>query len=66
MDLRRIDNRIKPIIYGGGLGPDPLTVSRRTEIWMIEHPDTDVSWNHILVNGKEINECMNAGMNAYL
>ena len=33
---------------------------------MIEHPDTDVSWNHILVNGNEINDCMNAGMNAYL
>lgn len=36
------------------------------EIWMTEHLDTDVSWDAVLGTGKEIHDCMNAGMSAYV
>jgi glucuronoarabinoxylan endo-1,4-beta-xylanase len=53
-------------IYGGGLTSYPLAVSKGKEIWMTEHLDTDTSWAHVLATGKEINDCMNAGMSAYI
>jgi len=53
-------------IYGGGLERYPLAVDRGKEIWMTEHLDTDVTWEHVLATGKEINDCMLAGMNAYV
>ncbi|MDZ7724124.1 MAG: FlgD immunoglobulin-like domain containing protein [candidate division KSB1 bacterium] len=53
-------------IYGGGLEPYPLARSKGVELWMTEHLDTDTSWGHVLATGKEINDCMNAGMSAYL
>lgn len=53
-------------IYSGGLTSYPLAVSKGKEIWMTEHLDTDISWAHVLATGKEINDCMNAGMSAYV
>ncbi len=53
-------------IYGGGLAPYPLAVSKGKEVWMTEHLDTDTSWTHVLATGKEINDCMNTGMSAYI
>ncbi len=53
-------------IYGGGLEPYPLAESKGKEIWMTEHLDTDTSWAHVLATGKEINDCMNDGMSAYV
>lgn len=53
-------------IYGGGLSPYPLAEEKGKEIWMTEHLDTDVSWSNVLATGKEINDCMNAGMSAYI
>jgi glucuronoarabinoxylan endo-1,4-beta-xylanase len=53
-------------IYGGGLRPYPLAASKGKELWMTEHLDLDTSWAAVLATGKEINDCMNAGMNAYL
>jgi glucuronoarabinoxylan endo-1,4-beta-xylanase len=53
-------------IYGGGLRSYPLAESKGKEIWMTEHLDTDTTWNHVLATGKEINDCMNAGMSAYI
>lgn len=53
-------------IYGGGLGPYPLAVSKGKEVWMTEHLDLDDSWTGGLRTGLEINNCMNAGMNAYV
>ena len=53
-------------LYGGGLEPYPLAKSKGKDLWMTEHLDTDVSWSHVLATGKEINDCMNAGMNAYV
>jgi glucuronoarabinoxylan endo-1,4-beta-xylanase len=55
-------------IYGGGLDPYPLAVSKGKEVWMTEHIineyDTSIAGN--LAVGLEINDCMNAGMNAYV
>ena len=53
-------------IYGGGLGPYPLAVSKGKEVWMTEHLVLDTSWTAVLATGKEIHDCMNAGMNAYV
>jgi len=53
-------------IYGGGLGSYPLAVEKGKELWMTEHLDTDTTWSAVLATGKEINDCMNVGMNAYV
>ncbi len=53
-------------IYGGGLGPYPLAVSKGKELWMTEHLDLDTSWAAVLATGREIHDCMSAGMNAYV
>ncbi|MBI5473804.1 MAG: T9SS type A sorting domain-containing protein [Ignavibacteriae bacterium] len=53
-------------IYGGGLAPYPLAVSKGKEIWMTEHLILDTMWTDALGTGKEINDVMNAGMSAYL
>ncbi|MEJ5352181.1 MAG: T9SS type A sorting domain-containing protein [Melioribacteraceae bacterium] len=53
-------------IYGGGLAPYPLAKSKGKELWMTEHLDTDTSWQKVLATGKEIHDCMIAGMNAYI
>jgi len=53
-------------IYGGGLTSYPLAVSKGKEVWMTEHLVLDTNWVDALGTGKEINDCMNAGMNAYV
>ena len=53
-------------IYGGGLESYPLAESKGKEIWMTEYLDLDTEWGANLGTGKEINDCMNAGMNAYI
>ena len=53
-------------IYGGGLGPYPLAVSKGKEVWMTEHLVLDTTWTANLGTGKEIHDCMIAGMNAYV
>ncbi len=53
-------------IYGGGLSRYPLAESKGKEVWMTEHLDTDTSWTNVLATGKEINDCMYAGMSAYI
>ncbi len=53
-------------IYGGGLGPYPLAVSKGKDFWMTEHLVLDTSWSAVLATGKEIHDCLNAGMNAYV
>ncbi|MGA9120311.1 MAG: FlgD immunoglobulin-like domain containing protein [Bacteroidota bacterium] len=53
-------------IYGGGLGPYPLAVSKGKEFWMTEHLVLDTSWTAVLATGREIHDCMSAGMNAYV
>ena len=53
-------------IYGGGLTSYPLAVSKGKEVWMTEHLVLDTNWVDALGTAKEINNCMNAGMNAYV
>jgi glucuronoarabinoxylan endo-1,4-beta-xylanase len=53
-------------IYGGGLVPYPLAVSKGKEVWMTEHLVLDTTWTGVLGTGREIHDCMNAGMNAYI
>lgn len=53
-------------IYGGGIESYPLAVNKGKEVWMTEHLDLDTTWNGALGTAIEINDCMNAGMQAYL
>lgn len=53
-------------IYGGGLAPYPLAESKGKEIWMTEHLVLETDWWSNLGTGKEILDCMNAGMSAYI
>ena len=53
-------------IYGSGLAPYPLAVSKGKEMWMTEHLVLDTTWTAVLGTGREIHDCMNAGMNAYV
>jgi glucuronoarabinoxylan endo-1,4-beta-xylanase len=53
-------------IYGGGLEPYPLAESKGKEIWMTEHLVLETDWADNLATGKEILDCMNAAMNAYI
>ena len=53
-------------IYGGGLGPYPLAVSKGKDVWMTEHLVTDTSWTAVLGTGTEMHNCLSAGMNAYV
>ncbi len=45
-------------IYGGGLTPYPLAVSKGKEVWMTEHQDTSTTWAGALNTAKEINDCL--------
>lgn len=53
-------------IYGGGLASYPLAASKGKELWMTEYLDLDTDWAADLYTGKDINDCMNAGMNAFV
>jgi glucuronoarabinoxylan endo-1,4-beta-xylanase len=53
-------------LYGGGLAPYPLATSKGKELWMTEYLVTDTSWTAVLATGKQMSDCMKAGMNAYV
>lgn len=53
-------------IYGGGLMSYPLALIMGKEVWMTEHLVLDTDWPAALATGKEINDCMNADMSAYI
>ncbi len=53
-------------IYGGGLTSYPLAAEKNKELWMTEHLDLDNTWAGAMNTAKEMNDCMNAGMNAYV
>lgn len=53
-------------IYGAPITPYSLAMSQGKEVWMTEHLDLDAGWNGALATGKEINDCMTAGMSAYV
>jgi len=53
-------------LYGGGLESYPLAESKGKEVWMTEHLVLETDWADNLATGKEILDCMNAGMSAYI
>lgn len=57
-------------IYGGGLESYPLAEQKGKEIWMTEHLTNNnifpMPWSEAMAVGTEINNCMNAGMSAYI
>jgi glucuronoarabinoxylan endo-1,4-beta-xylanase len=61
-------------LYGGGLTTYPLATAKGKEFWMTEYLDTDTTWTGtqgtlttgVLSTGKQISDCMKAGMNAYV
>lgn len=57
-------------IYGGGLQDYPLAHEKGKEVWMTEHfinEDGAVSeWKEAMMVAQEINDCMEANMNAYV
>ncbi len=57
-------------IYGGGLEPYPLAESKGKEVWMTEHlsgeDNSGNDWSWAFIVATEINNIMNAGMNAYI
>jgi glucuronoarabinoxylan endo-1,4-beta-xylanase len=53
-------------VFGGGLTSYSLATSKGKEVWMTEHLNTDTSWSAALGTAKEIHDCMNAGMSAYI
>ena len=61
-------------LYGGGLASYPLATSNGKELWMTEYLDLDTTWagtggtaaTGVLSTGKQISDCMKAGMNVYV
>jgi glucuronoarabinoxylan endo-1,4-beta-xylanase len=53
-------------LYGGVAASYPSARSKGKEVWMTEYLDLDTSWTHVLATGKQINDCMITGMNAYI
>jgi len=53
-------------MYGGGLASYPLAANKGKEVWMTEYLDLDTSWSHVLNTGRQISDCMNEGMSAYI
>jgi len=53
-------------LYGGGLAGYPLAASMGKELWMTEYLNLDTSWAANLGTGKQMHDCMDAGMNAYI
>lgn len=56
-------------IYGVTPTPYPLAMKKGKEVWMTEHYTNEASandWSQALPVGKEINDCMNADMSAYV
>jgi O-Glycosyl hydrolase len=53
-------------LYGGGLASYPLATSKGKELWMTEYLSLDTTWSGVLATGQQINDCMKAGMNAYV
>jgi len=53
-------------LYGGGLEEYPLAKSMGKELWMTEYLELDTTWTANLGTGKQMNDCLNDGMNAYI
>lgn len=68
--LNDADAASKVAIIGGhtyeGIVSYPRAAEKGKELWQTEHLVVNTDFNGALATAKEINDCMNAGMNAYL
>ncbi|HUI29390.1 MAG TPA: glucuronoxylanase [Candidatus Acidoferrales bacterium] len=53
-------------LYGNTNLGYPLAIAKGKELWMTEYLLTDTSWAAVLGTAKQINDCMNAQMSAYI
>lgn len=53
-------------LYGTSPSPYLLAAGMGKEVWMTEYLDLDTSWSADLETGKNISDCMNAQMSAYV
>lgn len=58
-------------LYGGGITDYPLARQHNKEVWMTEHlhntnSAADYSFQHALILGKELHDCMRTNFNAYI
>ncbi len=53
-------------LYGNTNLNYPLALSKGKELWMTEYLVLDTTWSAVLGTGKNINDCMNAQMSAYI
>ena len=53
-------------IYGGGLEPYLLAEAKGKEFWMTEHLVLETEWTDNLATGKDMLDCLNFGMSAYI
>ncbi len=53
-------------MYGAQPATYPLANSKGKDLWMTEFLDLDTSWPFVLATGRQIHDCMVAGMNAYV
>ena len=55
-------------VYGGGLAPYPLAVSKGKEVWMTEYYDNQATdWAGALATGKNMHDCLTtASFSAYI
>ena len=53
-------------LYGPAPAAYPLAAGEGKDLWMTEHLSLDTTWAGDLATGKEINDCMTVGMNAYV
>jgi glucuronoarabinoxylan endo-1,4-beta-xylanase len=53
-------------LYGATPQSYPLAKSKGKDVWMTEYLDLDTTWSHVLATGRQMHDCMNSGMNAYV
>lgn len=53
-------------LYGVYPQSYPLAMSKGKDVWMTEYLDLDTGWADALATAKQISDCMNSGMNAYV
>ncbi len=53
-------------LYGAQPANYTLADTKGKDVWMTEFLDLDTSWPQVLATGKQIHDCMVAGMNAYV
>ncbi|MGD0590147.1 MAG: T9SS type A sorting domain-containing protein [Bacteroidota bacterium] len=53
-------------LYGASPASYSLATGKGKDLWMTEYLSLDTTWSGVLATGQQINDCMKAGMNAYV